>query len=79
MYLYLMQAGVERTEEEVRHDAPLRLFAELRDQVKARQGKARQGKARQGKARQGKARQGKARQGKASLYLFTSFSKRPRW
>ena len=29
-------AGVERTDEEVRHDAPLRLFAELRDQGKAR-------------------------------------------
>ena len=70
-------AGVERTDEAVSHDAPLRLFAELRDQGKARQGKARQGKAmqcnaRQGKARQGKARQcnarqGKARQGKAKL------------
>ena len=31
-------AGVERTDEEVRHDAPLRLFAELREQGKARQG-----------------------------------------
>ena len=28
-------AGVERTDEEVRHDAPLRLLAELRDQGKA--------------------------------------------
>ena len=47
-------AGVDRTDEEVHHDAPLRLLAELSDQAKARQGKARQGKARQGKARQGK-------------------------
>ena len=45
-------AGVERTDEELHHDTPLRLLAELRDQGKARQGKARQGKARQGKARQ---------------------------
>ena len=32
----IQPAGVERTDEEVRHDAPLRLFAELRDQGKAR-------------------------------------------
>ena len=29
-------AGLERTDEEIRHDAPQRLLAELRDQCKAR-------------------------------------------
>ena len=35
-------AGLERADEEIRHNAPLELLAELRDQGKARQGNVRQ-------------------------------------